>query len=165
LLAKALLPLTVVFILSACGGSTTSGGAAVRGVRGDGFTVRIPEGWRVTREARAVIARRGRFLVSVTRFPLLKTYDPARFDAAAKELDGIAAKLAAQAGGSVTERATTTVGGEKIRAYRYTSSASELRIGFFLVDKREYQLFCQQPSGRRDPDDACSLLFDSFTVP
>jgi hypothetical protein len=86
------------------------------------------------------------------------------FDAVAKELDGVAAKLAAQAGGKVTERVTTTVDGRKIRAYRYTGGPTETRIGFVLDGKDEYQLLCQVPEGASDPDGACALLFDSFSV-
>lgn len=95
----------------------------------------------------------------MTLFTLLKSYDPTRFAAAAKELDGIAARLAAQAGGKLTESATTIVAGRKIRSYRFESKAVPTRIGFVLVGKREYQLVC---SG--NTSSPCDLLFSSFIV-
>jgi hypothetical protein len=164
LLAKAVVPVAVLFILAACGGSPKPEPALTQGVRGAGFVVQVPQSWRVTRPANGVVARRGDFLVSVTTFPLQKTYEPGRFAAVARELDGVAAKLAAQAGGKVTERVTTTVDGRKIRAYRYTGGPTETHIGFVLDGKREYQLLCQMPVGGSDPDDACALLVDSFSV-
>jgi hypothetical protein len=108
----------------------------------------------VTRPAAGVAARRGAGLVSVSVFPLVKAYDPGKFAAAAKELDGVAARLAQQAGAPLTTRETVTVANRKIRAYRYGGR----RIGFVLVGKREYQLFC------RGAAKACDLLFSSFTL-
>jgi hypothetical protein len=165
LLAKALVPLAVLFILAACGGSGESTVEVTQGVRGEGFTVEVPAGWRVSGAGQAkMTARKAGRLVSVTSFPLLKPYDPGKFRAAAKELDGIAAKLAAQAGGELTEKTTTTVDGRRIRAYRYVDGASRIHIGFVLVGKREYQLLCRLPAGDGDPDGACALLFDSFSA-
>jgi hypothetical protein len=164
LLVKALLPVAALFILSACGGSPKPDLALTQGVRGPGFVVQVPQSWHVTRPANGVVARKGNFRVSVTTFPLLKRYEPGMFDAVARELDGVAAKLASQAGGKVTERVTTTVDGRKIRAYRYTGGSTETRIGFVLDGKREYQLLCEVPTGASDPDGACTLLFDSFSV-
>ena len=92
----------------------------------------------------------------------MKPYDPARFAAAARELDQVAARLAAQSGGTVIDRATTTVDGRRIRAYDLATPTLRLHIGFVLVGKREYQLLCQRPAGTHDPDGACALLFRSF---
>lgn len=102
--------------------------------------------------------------MSATVFTLQKPYNPALFDRAAKELDGIAAKLAAQAGARLTERTTTTVDGREIRAYRFANGTTQTRIGFLLVGKREYQLLCQTPAGTNDPGGACALLFATFNV-
>jgi len=124
----------------------------------------VPQGWQVSRKPSRVTARKSDALVSVTLFPLVKRYDPAKFAAVAKELDRVAATLAARAGGILTERATATVAGRKIRAYRYTRGDVGLRLGFVLDDRQEYQLLCQAPTARGDPDDACTLLFDSFTL-
>lgn len=93
-------------------------------------------------------------------FTLVKRYDPARFAAVAKELDGIAAKLAAAAGTTVENSRTSTVGGRKIREYTYGST----RIGFYLAGRREFQLLCRLGPGGADTDDACALLFASFSA-
>ena len=109
-------------------------------------------------------ARKGSSIMSATIFTLQKPYNPALFDRAAKELDGVAAKLAAQAGATLTQRMTTTVDGRQIRAYRFGNGTTQTKIGFVLVGKREYQLLCQMPAGTNDPGGACALLFTTFNV-
>ena len=106
----------------------------------------------------SLIASHGSDLVSVTRYTLLKPYVPARFPAAARELDQLAGKLAAKGGGKLTERQTTTVDGRKIRAYRFVSRGVPTRLGFVLKAKTEYQLMCSGDTG-----EPCDLLFSSFT--
>jgi hypothetical protein len=96
----------------------------------------------------------GKSRVSVTTYTLQKPYSPALFAAASKELDGVAAKLAAATGAALTEKQTVDVAGEKIRAYRFGA----MRIGFVLVGKREYQLLCENAGN------ACALLFKTFSV-
>jgi len=123
-------------------------------VRGPGFTFQVPKGWNVSTPHDAVVARQGSGLVSVTRFSLLKAYDPAKFADVSRELDRVAAQLAKQAGGSLDSRETTTVAGRKIRSYRY----GDTRIAFVLDHRREYQLLC------RNTGDACDLLFSSFDL-
>jgi hypothetical protein len=98
--------------------------------------------------------------VSVQVFPLLKPYRPSLFAAASKELDRVAAQLAAKDGSRLTQRETTTVDGRRIRAYRFGTT----RIGFVLVGKREYQLLCELPPDGKDADGACGLLFSSFSA-
>jgi hypothetical protein len=154
LLAKAVLPLALLFILAACGGSKQGQAPATVGVHGPGFTFEAPQGWRVVRQADGTVARRGKALVSVSRFPLLKTYDPAEFAAVTKELDRLATRLARQAGEKRATGQTTSVAGRKVRSYRYGNR----RVGFVLEGKREYQLFCE-PVGA-----ACDLLYSSFTL-
>jgi hypothetical protein len=129
-------------------------------VRGEGFSFSIPRAWQSSAATGIVAARRGNTSVSVRTYTLVKRYDPARFGAAARELDGIAAKLAAAAGTSLAEKQTTTVDGVKIRAYRFGST----RIGFFLSGRREYQLLCRLAPDGTDRDGACSLLFASFNA-
>ena len=107
--------------------------------------------------------------MSATAFTLLKPYSPKLFALAAKELDKVAANLAAQAHGTLTESATVTVDGRRIRAYRLTvrptsGKAYDERIGFVLQGKHEYQLLCRAPAGAGDPDGACALLYASFTT-
>jgi hypothetical protein len=162
----------VPLLLSACGGSAErTGTTASRTVTGPGFGFAVPDGWRATQTVRSVVARKpgdaAGPLVSATILPLAKPYSPSLFASAAKELDGLAAQLAHASGGTVTESVTTTVDGQRIRAYRFTSHpagkpAADVRIGFLLEGRHEYQLLCQAPAGAGDPDGACALLFGSF---
>jgi hypothetical protein len=155
LLANAVLPLAVVFILSACGGGAErQTSEATVGVRGEGFTFEVPQGWTVARPRDAVVAKHGSALVSVTRFPLVKPYDPTRFAAVAKELDSVAGRVAKAVGSTVSRSETTNVAGRRVRAYTY----GDRRIGFVLEGKREYQLFCAHA------ESACDLLFTSFAL-
>lgn len=97
--------------------------------------------------------------VSVSVFALRKRYVPAQFELAAAELDRVAAKLVADSHGKLTENVTTAIAGRKARAYRYTTPNGELRIGFVLSGRHEYELFCRDA---KDP--ACALLFSSFSL-
>lgn len=165
--------LILVFLVASCGGSAKHAPApAPIAVRGAGFRFEAPAGWKTSHTASAAVARRdaaGGTLVSATSFPLRKAYSPALFDLAAKELDRVAAQLAAQAHGTLTERATVTVDGARIRAYRLivrpaSGTAYDERIGFVLEGKREFQLLCRAPAGSSDPDGACALLYSTFTT-
>jgi hypothetical protein len=160
LLVRAVLPLALLFILSACGGGTRPKALSTRVLRGQGFTFAVPAAWRASVGTGVVAARRGSTAVSVRTFTLVKRYDPSRFAAASKELDGIAERLAAEAKTSLDVKETTTVDGHRIRAYTYDTT----RIGFVLVDRREYQLLCRLGPGRRDSDGACALLFSTFSA-
>ena len=162
MLAKAALPLAVLFILSACGGSAKPSTVRSAVEHGPGFSFSVPRDWNVRRTGTSVAARKGSSLASVSVFTLQKPYNAALFDQAAKELDGVAAKLAAQAGAKLAERMTTTVDGRKIRAYRFANDSMQTKIGFVLVDKREYQLLCEMSAGTSDPDGACATLFATF---
>jgi hypothetical protein len=163
LLAKALLPLILLSILAGCGGSAKPKAATVQ-LHGAGLRFSAPSDWAIRRTATSVSAAKGDARVSATVFKLLKPYAPALFGRAAKELDGVAAKLAAQDGSTVQKRETTTVAGRKIRAYRFANDTVQTRIGFVLVGRREYQLLCEGPAGTSDPAGACALLFSSFRV-
>ena len=123
-------------------------------MRGPGFAFEVPPGWTVRKPQDAAVARRGRALVSVTRIPLLKVYDPTKFAAVARELDVLATRLAHDAGQTTAKGETTTVAGRPVRAYRYGTR----RIGFVFEGKREYQLYCAPASA------ACDLLFRTFTL-
>ena len=165
-----MVPLALVLILAACRGSPQREAQPGRTVTGSGFTLRVPPLWSVQRRAAgSLLARQGSALVAVTRYTLLKPYEPSLFSRAARELDKVARTLAADAAGTLTERATTTVDGRRIRAYRFTGhsssgGATETRIGFVLLGRTEYELLCQAPAGAGDPDGACALLFGSFSV-
>jgi len=130
-------------------------------------------GWTVRRAGTTAVVRRpggqDAALVSVSVFRLAQPYSPVLFRVAARELDGVAAKLARASGGRVTESVTTTVDGQRTRAYRFTSHprgrpSTDDRIGFVLEGRHEYQLLCRAPAGAGDPDGACALLFSSFAA-
>ena len=138
---------------------------------GPGFSFVAPAGWRVGQGDRSVTAQSSAVrpsIVSAAAYRIGKAYVPSDFATAAKELDGVAARLAAASGGRVTERATTTAAGLKIRAYRFTATRKGVayrdRVGFVLSGKREVQLLCEAPAGAGDPDGACALLFSSFKL-
>ena len=97
--------------------------------------------------------------MAVSVFALRKPYVPGQFDLATAELDRVAAKLVADSHGKLTESVTTTLAGRKARAYRYTTAKGELRIGFVLAGRHEFELFCQDAK-----DSACALLFSSFSL-
>jgi hypothetical protein len=164
----------VPLLASSCGGSAPpkATGPSHR-VVGAGFSFSAPEGWTDTQTGATVVVRQpGQTegpLVSATAYRLAKPYSAALFSKAARELDGVAAKLAQASGGTVTESVTTTVDGQKIRAYRFTAHPSgkpstDDRIGFLLEGRHEYQLLCRVPAGAGDPDGACALLFGSFAA-
>jgi hypothetical protein len=111
-----------------------------------------------------VVARNGSSLVSVTTFRLLKAYDPALFPKAAAELDRSAETLAKQAGGTLVQRRTSTVAGQKVREYRLVARDYASRLGFVLDGKREFQLLCRSPADADDVDDACAMLFGTFAL-
>ena len=162
----------VPILASSCGGSAKPASAgASRSVAGPGFAFSVPHGW-VAKHGRMTVVARGSGgtdapLVSATAYRLARPYSPALFAKAAKELDGVAAKLAQASNGKLTESVTTTVDGQKIRAYRFTAhpagrQASDDRVGFVLEGKREYELLCSAPAGSGDPNGACALLFATF---
>ena len=155
MLAKAVLPLALLFILAACGASKEETRTTSIGVRGEGYVFDAPQGWKVSRPRDAVVARAGDSLVSVTHFPLRRAYDQSQFGVAAKALDAVAARLAKAAGSTIDKAETVTVSNRKVRSYRYGTR----RIGFVLAGRNEYQLFCSQQQSA-----ACDLLFGSFTL-
>jgi hypothetical protein len=124
-----------------------------------GFRASVPAGWQAAVTPKGVVARSGGALVSVTRYPLERSYNPSKFAEAVPELDRVAAGLAADAHASLTQRATATVGGERARVYRYPGT----KLGFVLLGGDEYELLCRSPGGG-DPDGACALLFSSFSL-
>jgi hypothetical protein len=165
LLAKVIFPVALLFILAGCGGSSGNEQADTKTVPGAGFTFETPAAWTVGHGRNAVTSRNGGgALVSVTAYPLLKPYDPALFDQVAAELDRTVGKIASGAKGSVVERKTTEVADRKIRAYRFVANGFASRLGFVFEGKREWQLLCRARAEDDDPDGACKLLFDSFSV-
>jgi hypothetical protein len=86
------------------------------------------------------------------------------FAAVATELDRSVAILTKKAGGSLVERKTIEVDGRRIREYRYVARGFASRLGFVFEGKKEWQLLCRARAEEPDPDGACTLLFDSFSV-
>jgi len=164
-----ILPLSTVSCGSSAGGADTD---ATRVVAGPGFRFTAPADWRVTRAPTSAAARapgESTTLVSASVYRLGKPYSADDFDAASKELDGVAARLAQAAGGTVTSSETIAVAGRKVRAYRFSAKPDgggsyDDRVAFVLAGKREVQLLCQAPSGAGDPDGACGLLLDTFSL-
>lgn len=118
-----------------------------------------PEGWTVTDSAAASGPVR---LVEVRVFRLVREYDPARRLAAARELDGAAARLAAQLRGTVASRRWLVVGGLDARSYTIAYAGKSSQITFVLDGRREYELLCRRPAGA--DDGPCVELLRSFAL-
>jgi hypothetical protein len=140
-------------------------------IRGPGFRFSAPGSWHVRRQGTEVSAApkpTAAELVSVSRFPLLKPYDPMLFDKVATELDKSAAGLAKQLGGSVTDSSNGTVAGQRVRRYALVYPQSKdsndkysARITYVLRGKTEFELFCRWDGTGAEPD-YCLRLEKSF---
>jgi len=164
--------IAVVCALAACGGGGGGGGTShpkTQTVGGSGFTFRAPGDWHVVRRSSVVSASpspTSTELVSVSVFPLLRTYKPTLFAAVSKELDGDARQLASRLGGTVASSSTVTVAAIRSRQYElsYTAAghSNRQRITFVLRGKTEYQLLCRWTGS--EPS-ACAQLEQTFTPP
>jgi hypothetical protein len=152
--------LLVVLILAGCGGG---GKREPQVVRGNGYRFEAPGGWNVTRTVRQAAASDGDVdRVEVTTFRLMRTYKPTLFVAAARELDGVARKLARELKGTVAGKGTVRVDGRRSRTYRIDYEGKTQELTFVLDGRREYQLLC-----RRDGDgdrEACIRLVRTFAL-
>jgi hypothetical protein len=148
--------LLAVVILAGCGGG---GGGKTQVVRGDGFTFEAPADWKV----KGTAATDGNVdRLEVLTFKLVKRYRPQLFTLAAKELDNIAAQLAAQLHGKVTSRETTTAAGGNARSYRIEYDGKTTQVTFVLDGRREYQLLCRRKSDASDR--VCKRLVRTFRL-
>jgi hypothetical protein len=138
----------------------------VQAVRGSGYRFSAPAGWSVVRSGRSVQASEGLQLVSVTRYPLLRSFRPALWVRVVPELDRAAAQLAKQQSGQVGDSRTVTVAGRKARRYDidYERGGKALveRLAFVLRGKTEYLLLCRY--GRGGDTAACDRLLATFTL-
>jgi hypothetical protein len=100
--------------------------------------------------------------VQVNEFRLVHAYQRAKKAAAAKELDGVAARLAQQLKGTVTSRRTLEVAGLDARAYAIDHKGLTEEFTFVLRGLREYELLCRRTQGADDAD--CRELVTSFRV-
>ena len=157
---KPALPL-LACLIAGCGGSSKP---TTQTVQGDGFGFRAPLAWRVSRGATEAAASSGRIdRIEVLRFRLEESYRPALFPAAARDLDGVIDRLAAQLHGRVVGRATVELAGRKSRSYRLLYGAGRTQeIAFVLEGDSEYELLCRKRTSQ--PAASCQELFESFTL-
>lgn len=100
--------------------------------------------------------------VEVVVFRLVRPYDPSRRAAVARELDRVAARLAAQLKGSIASRQFLAVGGLDARSYSIRFGSKVEQITFVLHGQREYQLLCRRAAGADDAP--CTELLRSFAL-
>ena len=135
-------------------------------MRGEGFTFSAPAGWVVGRGGGEVQAGQGMDLVSVTRYPLLRRFQPELWAKVVAELDRAAGAVARQQNGAVVDLETVTVAGQRARRYDvvYERKSKKLteRITFVLRGKMEYLLLCRYERG--GATEACDLLLRSFRL-
>jgi hypothetical protein len=133
-------------------------------VKGDGFSYAAPASWTVVRKGSSVAAVDGDVnRVEVMRFTLEKPYRPGLFAAAARELDGVAARLADELKGKIASRSTADVGGRKARSYTIEYGPGKTQeITFVLEGQNEFQLLCRRDSSA--PNDPCAQLLSSFAL-
>jgi hypothetical protein len=148
--------LVLAFILAGCGGA---GNSNWQQVQGSGFRFLAPAGWKVngTTASSGSVDR-----VQVNGFRLVHPYVRAKKAAAAKELDGVAARLALQLKGKVSSRRTIEVDGFDARAYAIDHNGLSEEFTFVLHGRQEYELLCRRTQGADDT--ACRELVTSFHV-
>jgi hypothetical protein len=159
---QAVLGLTLL-VAAGCGGAPTPKGQSVRGA---GFTFVAPADWGLSRKGGEVQAAQGTRLISVTHFPLQRRFRPALWDKVVPELDRAAAAVSSQQEGTVSDRRTVTIAGQKARRYdiAYAREGKQLveRIAFVLRGKSEYLLLCRYERGGET--EACDGLLTSFRL-
>lgn len=136
-------------------------------VKGAGYTFTAPARWRPLATPRGMNVSGAVWqLITVGEYKLVKPYAPDRFEATARELDGVAASLAAGRKGKVTAKQTLTVAGRPVRSYRisYTVGDESLiqQVTFVLRGTTEWLLVCRRAAS--DPDEPCAALLSSFTL-
>jgi hypothetical protein len=171
LIAACLCALALVS-LAACGGSGSSNEGPPQVIHGPGFRFSAPGSWHRRQQGTQVSAApkpTASELVSVSRFPLLKPYDPSLFARVTTELDRSAGQIAQQLGGSVTKSSNGTVAGDRVRQYVLVYPQSKgsnddysARLTYVLRGKTEYELFCRW-DGTGSAPDYCLRLEKSFT--
>jgi hypothetical protein len=154
--------LVLAGILAGCGG----GGKpepSTQIVNGAGYAFAAPAGWTVTRSKGSSAAANGDVdRVEVLTFRLVRPYVASRFRAAARELDSVIARIAAQLDGHVTQRRTIRVAGRKVRSYVIAYDGKTQEITFVLDGRQEHQLLCRRLA--TGGDEACRSLLSSFTL-
>jgi hypothetical protein len=156
-----------LLVLAGCGGGS-GGTTPEKVVHGTGYQFSAPADWAVVRSGRALQASEGLKLVSVTRYPLLRTYRPGLWARVVPELDRAATQLAEQPqqNGKVGDSRTVTIAGQRARRYDidYERNGKALveRIAFVLRGKTEYLLLCRYDRGGDTA--ACDRLLATFAL-
>ena len=145
---------------------------AVKTVSGPGFTFKAEQEREIARTPRSVSVlpadTGSQELESVTIFRLVKPFRPALWPQAAKELDGVAERLAESLGGELEQQPKTVrIAGLRGRQYEigYEREGAQLRqrLTLLLSRRTEYQLLCRWEAGGDAPE-ACTGLEASFKV-
>ena len=166
-----------VAALAGCGGGGeaevgVAAPVAVKTVSGPGFTFDAPEAREIARTPRSVSVLPAEIgsqeLESVTIFRLVKPFRPALWPQAAKELDGVAERLADSLGGELEQQPKTVrIAGLRGRQYEigYEREGIQLRqrLTLLLSRRTEYQLLCRWEAGADMPE-ACRDLETSFRL-
>lgn len=161
----------VAVLAGGCGGGSTrvktTTAPTDQVVRGAGYTFTAPARWRPLATPRGMNVSGAVWqLITVGVYKLVKPYAPDRFEATARELDGVAANLAAGRKGKVTAKETLTVAGRQVRSYRiaYTVGDESLtqQVTFVLRGTTEWLLVCRRAAA--DPDGPCAALLSSFAL-
>ena len=154
-------------LAAGCGGEQKEAPPQV--VRGSGYTFEAPAGWTIVRGGRKIEASEGGkslALVSVSRFPLIRTAEEKLSAKVVKELDRLVTGLAAQQHGSIVSSETTEIAGRQARRYEfeYEVRGEPLveRIVFVFRGKTEYFLLCRYEQG--GDTQPCDRLIRSFTL-
>jgi len=146
--------LVLALILAGCGGA---GNSNWQQVQGSGFRFLAPSAWKVS----GATASNGPVdRVQVNEFRLVHPYVRAKQVAAAKELDGVATRLAKQLKGKVSTRRTLEVNGLDARGYVIDHNGLIEEFTFVLRGRQEYELVCRRTRGADDT--ACRELVTSF---
>ncbi len=141
----------------------------VKTVSGPGFTFKVEQEREIARTPRSVSVlpadSGSQELESVTIFPLVKPFRPALWPRAAKELDGVAGRLAESLGGELEQPKTVRIAGLRGRQYEigYEREGVELRqrLTLLLSRRTEYQLLCRWEAGSVAPE-GCAVLETTF---
>jgi hypothetical protein len=153
-----------LLVLASCGGD--GDGGSTQQIHGRGYVFSAPADWTVARTSREVSASKGIELLSVRRYPLLRAYRPELWGKVVPELDRAAEAVAQQQQGTVSDRQTVTIAGQRARRYdvEYEHEGKKLleRLAFVLRGKVEYLLLCRYESG--GDTGACDGLLTSFRL-
>src|SRR5687767_6680176 len=173
-----LIPLVLALVtLAGCGGGEDEPGLTeqvlqTRTVSGPGFTFQAEQGREIARTPRSVTvlpaADGSQELESVTIFRLVKPFRPALWPQAARELDGVAGRLAESLGGQQERQPKTVrIAGLRGRQYEigYEREGTQLRqrLTLLLSRRTEYQLLCRWADAAGKPP-ACALLEATFRI-